>query len=179
MDPSLLRSILDLRTLPKLRPARILGYTVKLWGPYPALFRAEVGGEGVVGGEGEVGSVVERDGEGVEVEGESTMEVVTDVVEEEEFVVKGRVFEVESVEQAERLQEYESSAYRAVGVRILFADGEEPWAVEGWVFMFVGNPRDVEEGVWDLEGFLREGWWEEEGEEEEVDEDEAEVEGVE
>ncbi|MCJ1244852.1 exostoses (multiple)-like 2 [Trapelia coarctata] len=134
MDPSLLQGLLNLPTLPMLRPARIVEYTVKLWGPYPALFRAE--GENAVDGAN---------------------------------VVMGTVFEVESVEQAERLAEYETGAYRACPCRILYADGEEE--AEGWTFMYVGNLGDVSEGVFDLGKWL--GEEEEDEEEDEAEEEEA------
>jgi gamma-glutamylcyclotransferase (GGCT)/AIG2-like uncharacterized protein YtfP len=37
MDSSTLARVLRLRELPELRPAKIVGYHCKLWGPYPAL----------------------------------------------------------------------------------------------------------------------------------------------
>ncbi|KAK7736480.1 hypothetical protein SLS63_003458 [Diaporthe eres] len=37
MDPSVLRRVLNLAERPRLRPASIVGYHVKMWGPYPAL----------------------------------------------------------------------------------------------------------------------------------------------
>lgn len=36
-DPSWLAEILNLAEKPKLRPAKLVGYKSKLWGPYPAL----------------------------------------------------------------------------------------------------------------------------------------------
>ncbi|CAJ2501524.1 Uu.00g043770.m01.CDS01 [Anthostomella pinea] len=36
-DPSLLADILDLPVAPVLRPARVIGYHLELWGQYPAL----------------------------------------------------------------------------------------------------------------------------------------------
>jgi hypothetical protein len=39
-DPSMIREILGLQGEPELRPARISGYTCKLWGQYPALLDA-------------------------------------------------------------------------------------------------------------------------------------------
>ncbi|KAJ5620715.1 hypothetical protein N7510_004699 [Penicillium lagena] len=39
-DPSMIREILELEDEPELRPARISGYTCKLWGQYPALLDA-------------------------------------------------------------------------------------------------------------------------------------------
>lgn len=37
MDPSTLAGVLHLQHSPKLKPAKITGYSCKLWGPYPAL----------------------------------------------------------------------------------------------------------------------------------------------
>ncbi|CRG82977.1 hypothetical protein PISL3812_00325 [Talaromyces islandicus] len=39
-DPSMLRDVLGLQSGPKFRPASILVYECKLWGPYPALIDA-------------------------------------------------------------------------------------------------------------------------------------------
>src|SRR5271156_6006330 len=41
MDPCLLAEILSLPEKPKLRPAKLLSYTLKLWGQYPALVDGE------------------------------------------------------------------------------------------------------------------------------------------
>ena len=43
MDPQLLSEILSLPELPTLRPAKICGYSLKLWGQYPALVDGETG----------------------------------------------------------------------------------------------------------------------------------------
>lgn len=37
MDPQLLTELLNLSHTPRLRPATLVGYSIKLWGPYPAL----------------------------------------------------------------------------------------------------------------------------------------------
>ncbi|KAF4435544.1 poly polymerase [Fusarium acutatum] len=37
MDPKMLADVLRLKEQPKLRPAKIVGYSKKLWGQYPAL----------------------------------------------------------------------------------------------------------------------------------------------
>lgn len=37
MDPSFLSEVLNLSEKPILRPAKLVGYSLKLWGPYPAL----------------------------------------------------------------------------------------------------------------------------------------------
>lgn len=43
MDPSRLRSVLGLSERPQLRPASVVGYAVKMWGPYPALVDGPTG----------------------------------------------------------------------------------------------------------------------------------------
>lgn len=41
MDPFVLRRVLNLTERPRLRPASIVGYHVKMWGPCPALIVAD------------------------------------------------------------------------------------------------------------------------------------------
>lgn len=43
MDPNMLMEILDLEEEPTLRPAKIAGYSCKLWGQYPALINGPQG----------------------------------------------------------------------------------------------------------------------------------------
>ncbi|KAL4942186.1 hypothetical protein BDV06DRAFT_235580 [Aspergillus oleicola] len=68
-------------------------------------------------------------------------------------IVKGFAYHVERIEHAERLAEYETSAYRAEACEIEYTDGEVPKREQGFTFMFVGNPRDLTE-----EGFGSENW---------------------
>lgn len=42
MDPSLLADILGLVDKPRLRPAKLVGYSLMLWGQYPALIDASL-----------------------------------------------------------------------------------------------------------------------------------------
>ena len=50
MDPALLSEILSLPEIPTLRPAKLVGYSLKLWGQYPALINGPPGAviEGMV-----------------------------------------------------------------------------------------------------------------------------------
>ncbi len=50
MDPPLLSEILSLSETPRLRRAKLIGYSLKLWGQYPALIDGPTGGvvEGMV-----------------------------------------------------------------------------------------------------------------------------------
>ncbi len=43
MDPSMLAKVLQLRDPPELLPAKVIGYCIKLWGPYPALLDGPTG----------------------------------------------------------------------------------------------------------------------------------------
>ncbi|ROW03030.1 hypothetical protein VMCG_05738 [Cytospora schulzeri] len=43
MYPEMLRHVLGLSELPEVKPAEVLGYRTKLWGPYPALVDGEPG----------------------------------------------------------------------------------------------------------------------------------------
>ena len=43
MDPPLLSEILGLPERPMLRPAKVVGYSLKLWGQYPALVNGPAG----------------------------------------------------------------------------------------------------------------------------------------
>lgn len=37
MDPATLQRVTGLQTVPRMRPAHVVGYTTKLWGPFPVL----------------------------------------------------------------------------------------------------------------------------------------------
>lgn len=43
MDPTVLREVLNFKETPELKPAQIIGFQVKMWGPYPALLLGEIG----------------------------------------------------------------------------------------------------------------------------------------
>jgi hypothetical protein len=114
MDPALLSDILGLPEKLTLRPVMLAGYSLKLWGQYPALLDGPPGA-----------------------------------------VVVGIVYNVEHENQAERLAEYETQAYRPTPCLIRFTDGEEPEQVTGTAFKYVGNPADISEGDFDLGVWLK------------------------
>ncbi|KAF5620174.1 poly(A) polymerase pla1 [Fusarium sp. NRRL 52700] len=114
MDPKMLADVLRLKERPKLRSAKIVGYSKKLWGQYPAL----------------------QDGP-------------------QDAEVSGAVYHVQSVAHAKRLAEYETNSYRAKPCIIQYTDEKEPAEDFGHVFMFVGNPRDLQEGEFDLGKWLK------------------------
>ncbi|CVL07012.1 hypothetical protein FPRO04_12110 [Fusarium proliferatum] len=69
--------------------------------------------------------------------------------------VSGSVYHVQSVAHAKRLAQYETNNYRAKPCLIQYTDGKEPAEDSGHVFMFVGNPRDLKEGEFDLGKWLK------------------------
>ena len=110
----MLADVVGLEDEPNLRPAKIVGYSCKLWGQYPAMQDGPQGAE-----------------------------------------VKGAVYHVQSVAHGKRLAEYETNNYKAKPCLIQYTDGVEPAEDYGNVFMFVGNPRDLEEGEFDLGTWLK------------------------
>ncbi|EXL74000.1 hypothetical protein FOPG_10817 [Fusarium oxysporum f. sp. conglutinans race 2 54008] len=113
-DPKMLADVLGLEEKPALRPAKVVGYSRKLWGQYPAM----------------------QDGP-------------------QDAQVSGAVYYVQSVAHAKRLAEYETNSYRAKPCFIQYTDGKEPDEDFGHVFMFVGDPRDLQEGEFDLGKWLK------------------------
>lgn len=114
MDRTMLADILGLEEKPELRPAKIVGYSCKLWGQYPAM----------------------QDGP-------------------QDTEVHGAVYNVPSVAYAKRLAEYETNSYHAKPCLIQYTDGKEPAEDFGHVFMFVGNQRDLQDGEFSLEVWLK------------------------
>lgn len=70
-------------------------------------------------------------------------------------VVEGAAYHVQTVQHAERLAEYETRSYRAEPCVIKYADVEEPREERGFVFVFVGDRREISEGKFDLRVWLR------------------------
>lgn len=77
MDSQMLEKVLQLGSRPELRPAKIIGYTCMLCGPYPALLDGDQG-----------------------------------------EAVYGMAYEVQSLEEKQRLEAYETDHYRNVGCLI-------------------------------------------------------------
>lgn len=72
-------------------------------------------------------------------------------------MVQGSLYEVSSEQQhAQRLQEYETKAYKVekCTIRVTPLEGEEE-IVEGWTFVYSGDARDLSEGNFDLGIWLR------------------------
>ncbi|EGX95526.1 poly(A) polymerase pla1, putative [Cordyceps militaris CM01] len=114
MDPGMLAEILKLSHEPILRPAKVFGYTGKLWGQYPAVVEGEAGA-----------------------------------------TVCGAAYNVESVEDARKLAAYETCNYQTKACKILYTDGEQPEMQHGRLFVFAGNPSDLETGAFDLSVWLK------------------------
>lgn len=68
--------------------------------------------------------------------------------------VTGAVYEVPTIEDAEKLAAYEGPSYTTVPCSIRYADGESPIQAEGYAFLFMGNMRDLSEGSFDLKLWL-------------------------
>lgn len=68
--------------------------------------------------------------------------------------VTGAVYEVPTVEDAEKLAAYEGLSYTTVACSIWYVDGQSPLQAEGYAFLFVGNTRDLREGSFDLKHWL-------------------------
>ena len=103
-DPEMLAKVLRLPSgsAPQLRPAKIVGYGCKLWGPYPALVDMPRSGS----------------------------------------TVSGMAYEVQSKEEADLLQAYETDKYTVAGCRINFQDGGD---VSGLVFMWNASMSELKE----------------------------------
>jgi gamma-glutamylcyclotransferase (GGCT)/AIG2-like uncharacterized protein YtfP len=114
MDPTMLSDVLGVEEKPELRPAKIVGYSRKLWGQYLAMQDGPQGAE-----------------------------------------VDGAVYHVQSVANAKRLAEYETNSYKAKPCFIQYIDGKEPAEDFGYVFMFVSNPKDLQEGDFNLQVWLK------------------------
>jgi gamma-glutamylcyclotransferase (GGCT)/AIG2-like uncharacterized protein YtfP len=69
--------------------------------------------------------------------------------------VEGAAFQVTTQEIANRLQQYETSAYRPETCTIYSREGEKQNGEAGFVFRYCGNPRDLSEGVFDLKVYLQ------------------------
>ena len=109
MDPYHISKILGLSEKPILRQAYLVGYSLRMWGVYPALV------------DGPTGAVVD-----------------------------GMVCDIQTVQHADRLAEYETSAYRPVACQIHFSEGKEHREKSGTTFKYIGNPIDLNEGKFDL-----------------------------
>ncbi|KAL4902286.1 hypothetical protein BDW74DRAFT_180787 [Aspergillus multicolor] len=107
------------------------------WGPYPALVPVKKESD-----DGNDDSAFGSDGDA-------------------EAIVTGFVYNVKSVEHAERLAEYETGHYRATSCRITYTDAGSEWIERdkegelGYVFEFVGDQDDLNEGAFDLEAWLK------------------------
>ncbi|GIC93114.1 gamma-glutamylcyclotransferase family protein [Aspergillus udagawae] len=70
-------------------------------------------------------------------------------------VVEGAAYRVRTTQDAERLAEYETGNYCAEDCLIRYTDGMESSEDLGYTFKFVGDPRELSEGEFDLKVWLR------------------------
>ncbi|KAK9854974.1 AIG2-like [Penicillium brevicompactum] len=68
--------------------------------------------------------------------------------------VTGTVYEVPTMNGAKRLADYEGPSYQPIPCDVLYADDDVPSQAKAYVFLFVGNSRDLSEGSFDLEKWL-------------------------
>lgn len=74
---------------------------------------------------------------------------------EKDATEHGVAYDVNTAEHARRLAEYETSHYRTQPCMITYTDGKAPDTTQGRVFVFVGNPRDLTDGTFDLSAWLK------------------------
>ncbi|GFF37011.1 hypothetical protein IFM51744_03318 [Aspergillus udagawae] len=70
-------------------------------------------------------------------------------------VVEGAAYRVHTTQDAERLAAYETGNYCAEDCLIRYMDGMEPSEDLGYTFKFVGDPRELSDGEFDLKVWLR------------------------
>lgn len=69
--------------------------------------------------------------------------------------IEGAVFQVRTVQEGKRLAEYETANYRTTPCQIRSRDGKQPDIENGHVFVFAGDRRELSEGTFDLQVWLR------------------------
>lgn len=69
--------------------------------------------------------------------------------------LKEQRINVRTTQDAERLAAYETGNYRAEDCLIRYIDGKEPSEDLGYTFKYVGDPRELTEGQFDLKVWLR------------------------
>lgn len=70
-------------------------------------------------------------------------------------VVSGSVYHVSGQVAADRPAEYETNSYRAVPCLIQYTDQDEPQTDHSFTFLFCGNPKDLRDGTFNLETWLK------------------------
>ncbi|KAH8431696.1 uncharacterized protein LDX57_009350 [Aspergillus melleus] len=70
-------------------------------------------------------------------------------------IVEGYVYIVETAEDGKKLAAYETSSYSTESCLIRYTDKQEPSQDLGHTFKFIGNPRDLSEGTFDLRSWLK------------------------
>lgn len=70
-------------------------------------------------------------------------------------LVVGAAYDVQTVEDAEKLTAYETRNYMPVLCSIEYTDGKPPTQQLGHAFLYVGNVRDLSEGTFDLKIWLQ------------------------
>lgn len=124
----MLVEILSLESTPELRPAYLEGFRCKLWGQYPALLPGESENKDQSANQSQCARASQR--------------------------VEGAAWRVRNAGDAEKLASYETRHYMPVPCEIQYLDGKAPVVEGGYVFLFVGNQKDLSEGEFDLRVWL-------------------------
>jgi gamma-glutamylcyclotransferase (GGCT)/AIG2-like uncharacterized protein YtfP len=115
MDPVTLQTVIAAREPPVLRPAKIFGYHIKMWGRYPALLDSRP-----------------------------------------LLKIHGMAFKIDDFEHIDkirkRLQDFEGPNYEPPQCLVQF-EGEEEKRVRAITFEWVGDQRELKEGVFDLKDY--------------------------
>ncbi|KAE8341918.1 hypothetical protein BDV24DRAFT_162799 [Aspergillus arachidicola] len=77
------------------------------------------------------------------------------LVDASDTIVEGAVYYVQTAEDGMKLTAYETNYYRAESCIIKYTDGKEPAKDLGYTFKFVGNPRDLYKGRFELRVWLK------------------------
>lgn len=126
-DPVLLAEILTLDSVPELRPARIFGYKVKLWGQYPAVIPVDESQHGA--------------------DSDCVVEGFVYRVESVQHAERLAEYETGNYRAgACRIVYPDSPADELKG---------RPTEEQGYVFQYVGNMNDLSEGKLDLGVWLK------------------------
>ncbi|KAI5926748.1 hypothetical protein F4810DRAFT_484796 [Camillea tinctor] len=153
---------IDSDSTPKLRPAFIKGWQVKMWGPYPTLIPTAASTTPSASPPGIPSSPIAIRRKQPEIEdGKPKQQPPAKIGSYYDRKVHGMAWKLETFEQFESLQRYESSKYRPSKCLIQAEKGDgseaddegpnEMW--DGLTFVWAGDPSspDLEDGEFDLE----------------------------
>lgn len=77
------------------------------------------------------------------------------IVDAPGLIIEGFVYNIETVEDGQKLATYAGNNRHAEPCLIKYTDDQEPSEEPGYTFKFAGNPRDLSEGTFDLRVWLK------------------------